>query len=386
MDNTEETLTVSRSAMADKHSAWIEIHTRRLRHNVQVLRDHIGYPHPMIAVIKANAYGHGAVRIAETLSEEGFETFAVATIEEAVDLRKSGINEQILVMNSVDMNQAYLFVEYEIIPSIHQVSFAVHMQNLAKKQQQTIPVHIRVDLANGTPGAPPDQANHLIDQVLRLDNLRIAGVYTHLVSAYTQEDHFVQEDQYVFDRIVDHMKRLNEQQVVIHAASSPALIQYPLTYYDCVRPGTCLYGLPSLPNQTLPLQQVMELKTKIVEIKRLNAGVSRGYDYHIKQPERTLIAKVPIGYSSASYLYHQRDGQALIRGEKVDIYGHAFMSHLMIDISGIPEAELGDEVVLFGQQGEQIISVADIAQASGIGLTNCELICLIDQTIPRIYI
>lgn len=369
---------------------WVEIDLDRLQYNLEVIRNKIGFDRKIIAVIKADAYGHGAVQIARFLLEQGVEYLAVATLEEGIELRMANINSSILLLNAILPERVDQLLEYELIPTVYTTSFAEKLAAAAYRKGTTVAIHIRIDLASNGLGMDPDQAVSMIDRISCIENLQIEALYTHLVSAYGQNFEQVITDLQTFDEVHQQLATLNKKpqlRPALHVASSPAIISIPNSYYDMVRVGTGLYGLPSFEEQDENLfKPVMSIKSTICDIQSLDRNEMKGYTFSIQNCSNKSIATIPIGYSHAPYLLSMKKIEVLIRGKRVSALGTANMSNLFLDITDMPEAKIGDEVVLLGQQGQEKNLVQHIVQHTDLNIVQCESICFISPSIPRIYV
>ncbi|GAA0376978.1 alanine racemase [Bacillus horti] len=371
-------------------AAWVEINTQHLSHNVQFIRAKIGPERQIMAVVKANAYGHGAVEIATYLLNSGVQHLAVATVEEGLELRKAGIKAPILLLNSILPEQISKLLDYQLTPTIYTVAFAEKVSIEAKQRGAELPIHLRLDLASNGLGMLPDQAVYQIKQISRLPHLLIEGIYTHLVSAYRQDAKQVAEDIQSFENVLSSCREeLQARGVPIfrHVASSPSILNYPSAYYDLVRAGTCLYGLPSFVNQDgLLLKPVMSVKSRVCDIQYIEKGEMRGYYYSVFPESKVRVATLPIGYSHIPFLLLLKKPQVLIGGQKASAFGPANMSHLFVDVTHLPETRIGDEVVLLGAQGNEKLYAQDIIAETDLDISRCESICFISESIPRFFV
>jgi len=365
--------------------SWVEVDLARLKYNVQMLQNRIGPAVSMLPVVKADAYGHGAVAVSRCLQKiPSVKGLAVASVAEGIELRSAGIGVPIFMLECALPGQESLIVDYHLIPLVTDLSMARELAILGKQKQKKVRVHIRVDSYTGNMGMALDELSYFLQQVKDMEWLEWSGIFTHLYAAYSQHDQLVKKQLSVFNRAREIAREMRIPIPMIHAASSPAILRYPEAYYNTVRPGTVIYGLPSFNGQIDDYRPVMQLKSQITNVKSMPAGsVIAGYKYRNSYASRVRLAKVALGYADASFLLNMREGEVLIRGQKVKIVGIPYMLHLLVDITGVPTAAPGDEVVFFGEQGEMMISAEEVAFKADIGTTNCEKVCFLSNRLPR---
>ncbi|UMZ72805.1 alanine racemase [Natranaerofaba carboxydovora] len=371
------------------HMFWIEVHIGHLLHNINILQKHLGPTINMLPVVKADAYGHGAVAISKELQKNSSVIgLAVSSVAEGIELRCSGINIPIFILEYISPGQEESIVDCDLVPLLTNLSMAEKLGLLGKEKQKKVQVQVRVAVEAGNIGVSIDELPNLLLQIKGMEWLELKGFFTHLYAAYSKNDVMVAKQLSVFKKAVKMANDYNITFPLTHAASSPAILKYPDSYFNTVRPGTIMYGLPSFEDQEdTGLRPVMQLKSKITNIITLPAGgVIAGY---VKQPycsSTMRLATVPLGYRDAPFLLNMQGGEVLVKGERTKIVGSPFMTHLLVDVTRICEANLGDEVVFFGEQVEDTIKAEDIANKAGIGATHCESICFLSSRIPRSFI
>lgn len=367
---------------------WAEIHLDRLCNNLQVITEHLKPSTKIMAVVKGNAYGHGAVEIATVLEQNGIEFFAVATVEEGVQLRRSGISGAILLLEIVLPEQLDLVVNYYLTPTIYDFEFAELLAAKAGKTKRKIKYHLKIDTGSSGLGILPQEFPELFKKLQHVKWLELEGIYTHLTSDYRGDDDAVRTQIFQFNQLLSNLKKSGVTIPYIHMASSLAVLSMPETHFNMVRPGILLYGIPpSKEFENEALQPVMQLKSRIVSLKKLAAGEYIG-TYHMKitATQPMVYAIVPVGYADAFFLLTTRKGFVLIKEKRVPIIGQARMNQILVDVTGIPEAVIGDEVVIIGEQGEARITAGEATVAAGIAAMNCESVCLLASRVPRIYL
>lgn len=367
--------------------AWAEIHLDRLQRNTEVVKHKIRPETKLIAVVKADAYGHGAVPAARQLLRSGADMLAVALASEGAELRRAGIDAPIVILGLCDEGEAELVAEYRLTPTVCTLALAERLDAIGSRSGQPISIHIRIDIGLGSVGIAASEAASFICAAAKLRGLRLEGIYTHLSSAYGDDEGQVRADLALFRELLARLAASGVTFPVVHAASSPALLRYPQAHFDAVRTGILLYGL-SAPDGTadgLSLEPVMELKARIVMIKELPAGSRIGYGSGQTMAATVRVATVPLGYADGPFLSHLTGGEVLIRGRRAQIMGKVYMDHMMIDVTGLDEAEAGDEVVIFGRQGEACIRAEEVAERAGFGRMYADGVTMLSGRIPRLF-
>lgn len=366
----------------NKYRVLAEIDLGRLKNNLQLIRQQLHPNTQIMAVVKADAYGHGAVPIAQTLVNHGVGALAVVLLEEGIELRKNGIKVPILVLGEVSPHQTEELVHYHLTPMVCSLSLASALNKTGRQNRDIINLHVKVDVGMGSNGIVAAECITFINKLRLMEWLRIEGIFTHLNAAYGL-NHLNAEIQ--ISEFNDLLNRLNESGIfipLIHATSSLTILTMPEAEYNMVRLGALLYGIN---NHSLAVktQAVMQLKTRIAFLKHVKAGFKGGYGWNFTTSRNTLIATLPVGYGDAFFLAFVQKGNVLIHGRKVYVLGSVCMDHLMIDVTDIDGAAIGDEVVLLGEQGNGTITVEGIAAREHFAPV---LPCLLSRRVPRIYI
>lgn len=360
----------------------IEIDAQALAGNVRLLKAHIGDQVSLMAVVKANAYGHGAVAVSRTALANGADWLAVANMAEALELRAAGIAAPILILNGIPAFAVEQAIQQGIRVSLFDLEQARPMQEAAQKAGGKLKVHIKVDSGMGRLGALAGDAPDLLRRLQSMDRLEIEGIYTHFARA-DEDPAYTARQLAVFKAALASMQAGGFRFRRIHAANSAAVIASRDSYFNLVRPGLLLYGLqPTGQMRLAGLRPVMSWKTTVAQIKTLPAGASVGYggDYRTRRQE--TIAVLPVGYADGLRRSPQTWRQALIRGKRAPLIGRVSMEKTTVNVSHIPNARAGDEVVLMGRQGGQEISADEIAD--WLGTLHYELVTSIAPRAPRI--
>ncbi|NJL88955.1 MAG: alanine racemase [Coleofasciculaceae cyanobacterium SM2_1_6] len=387
--------------------AWLEIDSAALLHNLQQLQGLLSPGCELMAVVKADAYGHGAWGIAATILAQGVESLAVATISEGVELRQAGIKAPILILGSIATPEAaQVILHHHLEPTLSSYSQAqlfseivtntgtntgINLEiNQGTNSQQfcsrpTLPVHINVDTGMSRLGAPWLQARELVQQVQALPGLEIASIYSHLATA-DELDPTVRELQHDrFQQVIQSCQDLGlSPRVKFHLANSAGTLVDPELHYDRVRIGLALYGLPPAPHlrSKASLQPVMAVKARVTLVKSLTAGTGVSYGYSFIAPKDMAIAVVGIGYADGVPRLLSNQMQVIIRGQRVAQIGKVTMDQLMIDVSAIPDVQPGEIVTLIGADGKEKITAEDWAEA--IDTISWEILCGFKSRLPRL--
>ena len=370
----------------DSVPVWIEIDTSAFKKNIRVIRALIQDNTRIMGVVKFNAYGHGAVRTAQVLMENGIDVLGVACSEEGVELRKAGVEASILILNNSFSGNASEIVEYNLIPTIYSIDFADEINYYSQKAQKNTEIHIRLDTGSSI-GVRYDELREFLQEIKKKKNLFVGGVFTHFMSTYLGEKQSMNTEFNLFKNLVEFFNEENIDIPIIHGYSSPGIFRFCKLEFSMIRLGTSLYGLRSFKEQNMEfLEPVMQLKTRILDICHKSRDSCMGYTERIQFNKEIRTALIPVGYGHMPHLMFMKDGEVLVRGARAPVIGKAFMGHMIIDITNVCDAEVGDEVVIFGKQNYKNISAEELAMKCGIDIERCESVCLLDRSIKRVYI
>lgn len=365
---------------------WAEIDLTILQKNLAVIRSYLGGHTKLLGVVKHDAYGHGARAIAKFLGANGIDFLGVGRVEEGIELRKAGIDTPILVMGPALAGDAQNIVRYRLTPTVCGLELADTLQQYCDACGSHLDIHLRIDTGRGGIGILPEHFESLLSKIVTKQRLRIEGLFAHLVSAYRGEHERLKAEIADFNRCVACAASNGVAIPLIHVLSSPGIVMVPEANFTMVRIGTALLGLPSFKGRNMNgLEPVMQFKTRILKISRLSGWVTLGYTCRIKQDEALKVAVLPIGYGDAPFLMFLKDGEVLVKGKRARILGKPCMGNLLIDVTGIPDIAVDDEVVVFGKQQDQVVSVAELAEKSGIDTICCESLCMLGKQVKRMY-
>ena len=371
--------------------AWVEISLSNLTHNIRRIIEKVGSADRIIGVIKADAYGHGAIRTAETLRQNGIHRFAVANLTEAIELRNAGFaDEQIIVLGLIPSSYADFAAAYDLTVVLCDSTNALAFSAAAQKRDCTVKALIAVDTGMGRIGyLAEDAASAAADirKILSFPSLEILGLFSHLSTADAADKTFCrhQEAQFLaFDRTL----RENGLNLPIRTlANSASITELPELIFDFVRPGIILYGCyPSaeVDHAKIDLRPVMSVKADIVHLKDVPSGFSISYGRAFTTTRPSRIATIGIGYADGLPRAYSKKARALVNGMSVPIAGNICMDQCMLDVTDVPNCKIGDEVILMGSDGQNQITAEEIAEATGT--INYEVLCAFGQRLPKIYL
>lgn len=341
-----------------------------------------------MAVVKANAYGHGASAVGRSALGAGASMLGVASLEEGITLRNDGIDAPVLIFGYTDPEQASILLAQGLTPTIFNWEGAAQMSRLACNYGGCLGFHLKVDTGMGRLG--PNDLNEgllLLEKLTTLPGLRLEGVYTHFAAADEEERDFTEYQLGRFSRFLEDAARRGIQIPLRHAANTAATIQYPEASFDMVRIGIGLYGYypsPLVDRQKVRLQAAISLKSKVIFLKKVPAGTPVSYGCKYRAPGETIIATVPLGYGDGLNRLLSNTGSMLVRGRRVPVAGRVCMDLTMLDVGNLPEVQEGDEVVAYGRQGNEEISVDEVA--TRLGTISYEVLCNISARVPRLYL
>ena len=362
---------------------WIEIDLDAIEHNLKAVKKKVGNDTKILAIVKADAYGHGAARISQTLIDNGVDMLGVAFPEEGIELRESNINIPILVLNPVLSEQTEDVLKYSMGATVCNLDIARELAKTAKRHSRNIRIHVEVDTGMGGAGLPPDKTLSFIKALQLIENLEIEGVFTHFNSSEEKDKSFAHEQNNIFKKVI---KQLEDEKIripLIHAANSAAILDMSDSYFNMVRPGLILYGIfPSnYVSRIIDLKPVMSVKTRIINLKHLDSGSTIGYGRTFEILKQTTVATIPVGYKDGFNRCFSNLGNVLINGKRASIIGRVCMDRCCIDVTNLHDVEIGSEVILFGNQGNETISIESAAEL--IGTIPYEIVCNIGTKIPR---
>lgn len=371
--------------MKEGRQAYAVVNLKAVASNVRKVRARVGQRVKIMAVVKADAYGHGAVEVAKAASQAGADWLGVAIPEEGAELREAGLRAPILVLGPTPPSQASLVVAFGLDQMLCSLPLAEALSHLASGQRKPVGVHLKVDTGMGRLGVIPSEALEFAKRVRSLPGLSLKGLMTHLATAGEDRAYALHQLK-LFSEVEETLRGAGIEFPLRHAANSAAVLDLPEAFLDMVRPGIMLYGC--YPSQASPrvvrLQPALSLRARVADLKKVHKGMSVGYDRTFIAPRQSRIATLPLGYADGvSYLLSNR-GEVLIRRRRAKVVGRVCMDMLMVDVTDIPGVKVGDEAVIYGRQGREMISVEEVAKS--LGTISYELLCRINKRVPRVYI
>jgi alanine racemase len=364
---------------------WAEIDLEAIAGNVRAIKKHVGDNVEVMAVVKANAYGHGAAPVARAALAAGATRLAVHRAIEGIELRQAGIEAPILVMGYTPPDGAELVASWRLTPSMITREFAQALSMRARALGLVIPVHIKVDTGMSRYGLMPVEVVDFLRSLDNLPGLQVEGLFTHFATADWADQTFALQQLAVFEEVIAAAQLAGYQIPLIHAANSAAAMRLPQAHFDAIRLGIAMYGMH--PSAEWPpvfeIQPALTLKSKVSRVRLLPAGsgVSYGLTFVTKAP--TLAALVPAGYGDGYHRILSNKGSVLIRGRRAPILGQICMDQFVVDVSHIPGVQQDDEVVLVGAQGQECIRAEEVAALAGT--INYEVTTSLLPRVVRVY-
>ncbi len=369
--------------MMNKYLTWAQIDLNAIRYNFRVLRRLAGRA-KILTVIKADAYGHGIIPVARLLVDEKVDFIGLSNLSEGITLRKAGIRTPVLLFETTLAEQAKGIVDYDLTPTVCTLELARALDNYARQQRRPVDIHVKVDTGMGRFGVWHEVTAEFMDNIRRLSNLRVEGIYTHFSSADTDRT-FTQRQIQQFTRLVRQLRKEGFIIPCVHAANSMGLVEYPDGIFNLARSGLMLYGL--YPHRQLKekvkLRPVMSVHSRIIFLKCIEKGRSISYGHMFIAPRRMIIATLPIGYSDGYLRGLSAKAFVLISGQRCPVLGRVTMDQIMVDVSKVKNPYLGMPVIILGKDQKAQVSADDLAHAAGT--INYEIVCSLGSRLPRVY-
>lgn len=368
--------------------AWAEIDLDAIAHNTREIKKLTGNRVEMMGVVKADAYGHGVLEVVRTLLDNGVAQLAVSMLDEAIQIRKMGIDVPILVLSYTDPAKADEIVLNRVTQTVFSMDLAQALSAAAVRLGKDVKIHVKVDTGMTRVGFMPGySAVKNIMEIAKMPGIILEGIFTHFASADESDSSYTIMQFERFMSLCTELARVGIHIPVKHVCNSAAILQYPEMYLDVVRPGVILYGLyPSKEvARKIDLRPAMTLKANVILVKDVDSDVCISYGRTFRTSRKSRIATVPIGYADGYTRLMSNKGRMLVNGEFAPVVGRICMDQCMIDVTDLKhEVSVGDEVVIFGKQNGACISVDEIADQ--VGTINYELVCIIGKRIPRVYL
>ena len=372
---------------------WAEVDLDAIAHNVRSIKNYVGSKVELIAVVKANAYGHGAVPVAHTVLQNGATRLAVYRLTEGIELRQAGLTAPILILGYTLPSEAEAVVHWNLTPTLNEHAQAQALSAATARHRKRLPVHVKIDTGLGRFGLLPEKVVPFCQALAALPGLELEGLYTHFAVANEPGESSQAYTRHQLDTFLAVLDALAVHDITVplrHTAHSAALLKLPASHLDAVRPGIALYGLSPFANGSslIPLRPALTLKSQVIRLRTLPTGASIGYGCTFTTQRPTKVALVPVGYGDGYPRLLSNRGQVLIHGQRAPILGRVSMDQIVVDASAIPGVEQHDRVVLFGHQTEPWGQTALPAEevAAWAKTINYEVITGLLPRIPRIYL
>lgn len=383
------TVALEKQPMPLKHRpTWAEIDLDALGANFNIVKNLVGPDVNVMTVVKANAYGHGAVECARRLEKEGADWFGVGLPEEGLELRDSGITRPILCLAGFWDGQATACIQKGLVPVVYRLDMLEAFDRAARDAAVVADVHVKIDTGMSRLGVRFDEAAEFADASKRFENIRLDGLMTHFAAADNPTCEVLTEDQIErFENVVRLFRERDFAPTYLHCANSPGIFSHPEAFGNMVRPGGVLYGLwrDILPpaSENHQLRPVMSLHSRIMLLKWVPAGETIGYGCTFEASRKTLVATVPIGYHDGYMRGLSNRSHVIVRGTYVPVVGRISMDLSILDVTNVEGVESGDSVTLLGRDGDLEISADELARIAGT--LSYEVTCGIGERVPRVY-
>lgn len=374
---------------------WAEISLKAILQNLQVIRRQIGPKPRILAVVKSNAYGLGAVQISKTLQKAGVEWFGVTCANEGAELRESGIRKRILILTGFWPGEEKRLIQERLTPTISRVADLALLERAAKsaRVKSPVPFHLKINTGMNRLGIQPSEIEDFASALADCRYIRLEGTFTHFASSEDFNSPQTDEQEKLFRESLDRLRALRVSPGIVHMANSGAICGRPSTIADMVRPGAILYGYyqsfepPQKGREIqtkLPLEPSLSLKARIISLREMPAGEGVGYNSRFVTARPSRIAVINAGYADGIMRQRTNHGCALVRGRRVPLVATISMDLTMLDVTDVPDVALGDIVSVYGKDGDNSIVVSDVARE--IGTVTSELLCALGRRVARYYL
>lgn len=367
--------------------AWAEIDLDAIAYNTRNIKKLIG-DKDLIAVVKANCYGHGVIDIIPTLLENGVSRFAVAMISEALEIRDNKITAPVMILGFTPLYLGEELINNNIEQTVYDLDYAKELSKIALTLNKKAKIHIAIDTGMGRIGFLPNEKSiDNITEICSLEGIDVIGIFTHFSTSDEKDKEYSHEQFTKMLSVMDTLKKRGIDIPLKHVANSGAIIDLPDTYLDAVRAGIILYGYyPSdeIDKNNLALKPALTLKATITNVKTLEKDMYVSYGRTFKTSNETIVATIPVGYADGYLRKLAENGKVIIKGEFAPIIGRICMDQFMIDVTNIPDVKIGDEVILLGEKNDLKYNADDMAKK--LDTINYEVTCMLKSRLPRVYI
>lgn len=366
---------------------WAEVNLDNIINNIREIKKNIN-GEEIIAVVKANAYGHGAIDIAPILVENGADRLAVAMLSEALELREAGIKVPILILGYTDVTFAEMLINNDIEQTVYSLDYAKELSKKAEALGKIAKIHIAVDTGMGRIGFLPSKKSvEEVVEISKLHNLNITGVFTHFSNADEEDKSYAHNQINKFNLFIKDLEEREINLGIKHISNSASIIDIEDAHYNAIRPGIILYGYyPSeyINKEKLKLMPALSLKCQVIHVKELKKGEYIGYGRTFRTERDSVIATLPIGYADGYIRGLYKKANVIVNGKLAPVVGRICMDQCMVDITDVGPVKVGDEVILLGEDNGLKNDADDMAKL--LDTINYEILCLIGRRVPRVYI
>jgi alanine racemase len=388
-------MTMSKTIRFAGRPVWAEISLQAILHNLRVIRKQVGARRKVLAVVKSNAYGLGAVPVAKALQKAGTEWFGVTCANEGVELREAGIRKRILILTGFWPGEEKRLLQNNLTVTVTRVDDLRHLERSAKAAggKSRVPFHLKINTGMNRLGISPNEVECFARTLAECKHIQLEGTFTHFASAEDFTAQQTNDQEKVFLACLERLRALGVSPGIVHMANSGAICARPSTWADMVRPGAILYGYyqsfdPPQKKQEvmgqMALQPSLALRARIISLRDVPVGEGVGYAARFVTTRPSRIAVINAGYADGVVRARTNRGWALVRGKRVPLVGTISMDLTTLDLTNVPEAKLGDVVTIYGKDGDESIEVSEVAHE--IGTVTSDLLCALGRRVPKFYI
>src|SRR5580658_2394456 len=388
-------MTMAKAIKFSGRPVWAEISLKAILHNLRVIRKQVGAQRKILAVVKSNGYGLGAVPVAKALQKAGTEWFGVTCANEGVELREAGIRKRILVLTGFWPGEERRLIQNNLTPTVTRVDDLGHLERGARAAggKSRLRFHLKINTGMNRLGISADEVECFARTLARCKHIELEGTFTHFASAEDFTARQTNEQEKVFLACLDRLRALGVSPGIVHMANSGAICARPSTWADMVRPGAILYGYyqsfdpPQKKQEVMgqvALQPCLSLRARIISLRNVPVGEGVGYAARFVTKRPSRIAVINAGYADGVVRALTNRGWALVRGQRVPLVGTISMDLTTLDLTDVPEAVLGDVVTIYGKDGDAAIEVSEVAHE--IGTVTSDLLCALGRRVPKFYV
>ena len=365
--------------------AYLEVDLGAIAYNVRNIKRKLGKKVELMAIVKADGYGHGAYPVACVALKNGADSLGVALLEEGIDLRKKGVKAPIANLYPEPPQRAGKIVEYDIEQVVTDIKLVQTLSCEAGKQKKSCSVFIEIDTGMGRYGVPPERTPDLVRKIKKLPHVYLKGILSQFSTSDQKKKDFACQQLGIFTKTLDHLQASFNHIPIKSIANSGAVLDIPASYFNHVRVGFLVYGLYPSPetSESIPVKPAMSLKSRVLFVKEVQKGASISYGRTYIAKRKTKIATIPLGYADGYSRSLSNKGEVLIRGKRARVVGRVCMDAFMVDVTRIPEVKVGDEVVLMGKQGKEEITAYDLGRWTNT--FGYEVVTRMGKRLPIVY-